>query len=71
MLGTPRQTVEYRGYRLTEYEIRSSTNGGEVLYTRWEITRLENGIEHLIGPATSLDHAKQKVDEILGGPPAQ
>jgi len=59
------QSIDYRGFRLTEIRREFQTNSTDPVQIRWRITRIESGVENIIPEAMSLDAAKAKVDARL------
>jgi hypothetical protein len=65
MKETVLQTMEYRGYRLTEIRRDIKANPTDAVQVHWRITRVDAGVENIIGEAMSLETAKAKVDALL------
>lgn len=59
------QSIDYRGYRLTEIRRVITANPTDAVQLLWRTTHFEGDVEHIIGEAMFLAAAKAKVDALL------
>ena len=61
-------TQMYQGFHLEEIQIDPEADQEGSIHVSWKISRIEGGpspYQHDYGYATSLEQAKQKIDDIL------